>query len=105
MNVPLRADCAHCGVTNELPAAALSYGQFRCHACGQVSPVPAALRRPVDQSVTATEPVQGMPSFVPSEHNTPEAMRRAEAEASRISCAVALTGWLLLAAMLWGGIR
>ncbi len=91
MSTTRLVNCRHCEAANELPAEALTYGSYRCHACGQVNPVPDELRpRPVEQPVPAPEPVQTGPSYVPSSWNTPEATRRAEQEASRVGCLVGL---------------
>lgn len=92
--------CTHCGVANELPPEAYRYGSFRCHACGQVNPVPeppeAEASGPVHE-----EPVQTEASFTTSKYNTPEAMRRAEIEATSPGCLVAALLVLLLALLVW----
>lgn len=87
-----RETCGECGAENDLPAEAVRLGQFRCHACGRVNALTPA--GPVERPKTQEEPVQVEPSYLPSAHNTPEAMRRAEEEASRFGCLVALLGLL-----------
>lgn len=82
--------CGACGAENEPTDEALVRGLYRCHACGATNQVPAEWRRPAETPVTHDEPVQREPSFTPSAHNTPEAMQRAEREASRLGCLVAV---------------
>ena len=89
--------CPDCGVENQLPDDAVSYGAWRCFSCDAVHVLPGHTMSgtPSEQPVPdAFEPVQRGPSFTPSEHNTPEAMERAQREGAKIGCLVALFSWL-----------
>lgn len=92
--------CRQCGAANELPPEALAAGRYRCHACGQVSPIALpTLPEPAERPLTHDEPVQTDASFTPSRYNTPDAMRQAEVEATRFGCLVGLLPAALL--LLW----
>ncbi len=89
--------CPDCGTENQLPDAALQYGAWRCFRCDAVHVLPghSLAEQPSEQPVPdAFEPLQTGPSFTPSVHNTPEALRQAQAEGAKIGCLLALFGWL-----------